>query len=371
MGRTEKTILTINLITFFLSISYETVFTVLPFYLTSVLGVSMFVIGIFEGGYDLISIFVKIISGYYSDLLRKKNLLFTAVSFSLFSKLYFVIGKKWGDVLIATTLEAFSEGIITPVSDTYLSSGKKERLGRIFGINRVFENVGAFIGILIAFIFSYMFLDKITYREYFFFSLIPVILAFILIFFIPYEKKTKRKYPIPLVSWEAFFPKYIVLFFLLATVDFGYSFYVLKAYRQVDNESLTILLYLLFTALIGFASLFAGRIFDRIGERKFLMIVAVLFFFSHFLMVIFPAAGFLIFALADGFFDIGIWATIGRKIKFRKGFVFGTYHFTVGFASLLSGMIAGYLWDTINPDFPFVLGMGVSFLTYIIIKRYF
>ena len=371
MGKKERTILLINLITFFLSISYETVFTVLPFYLTTVLGTSMFVIGIIEGGYDLIANFVKIFSGYWSDFIKKKRFLFTAVSFSLISKIYFVSGKKWGDVLIATSLEAFSEGIITPVNDTYLSSGDKNRLGRIFGINRAFENIGAFLGILIALIFTWFFLDRVSYRNYFLISIIPVIFAFFLILFIPSEKKEKKRYSMPIVSWESFFPKYIALFLLLSVVDFGYSFYILRTYSQINSEAVTILFYLIFTVMVGLASLQAGKIFDRIGEKRFLLTTAFLFLISHFLMIVFPAGGFFTFAFADAFLDIGIWATVGKKIRFRKGFVFGTYHFTVGFASLISGMVAGYLWDTVSPESPFFLGMVISALTYIIINKYF
>ncbi len=371
MEKTTKAIFIINLTTFLLSISYEGIFSVLPFYLSTVLGVSMFVIGLIEGGYDLISNFVKIFSGYWSDFLNKKHILLTGAIVSLISKIYFIFGKRWGDILIATSLEAISEGIQTPVNDTILSSGKKKKLGRIFGINRAFENVGAVIGISIAFIYTMFFISEFSYRAYFSIFLIPVLLSMVAILFLPVEKPKKRIYPIPIVSWEAFFPRYIIIFFIFALIDYGYSFYVLKAYKQINNEALTILTYLLFTIIMGLASLVAGRYFDRLGEKRFLLIVSLFFFLSHLFMIFFPIAGFIIFAFADAFLDIGIWATIGKKTKFRKGFVFGTYHFTVGFASLISGMIAGYLWDNINADVPFILGSVVSILLFFIIRKHF
>lgn len=371
MEKTTKAILIVNLITFFISISYEGIFSVLPFYLSTVLGVSMFVIGIIEGGYDLISNFVKIFSGYWSDFLNKKYILLTGLFVSLISKLYFIFGKKWGDILIASSLEAISEGIQTPVNDTVLSSGKKKKLGRIFGINRAFENVGAVVGISIALIYTMLFISHISYRVYFSVFLVPVILSLLVALFLPTEKPKKKAYSVPIVSWEAFFPRYIIIFFTFALIDYGYSFYVLKAYKQIDNEALTILLYLIFTIIIGIASLIAGKYFDKLGEKRFLLIVSTFFFLSHLFMILFPVAGFIIFAFADAFLDIGIWATIGKKTKFRKGFVFGTYHFTVGFASLISGMVAGYLWDNINANFPFILGCIISVLLFFIIRKHF
>ncbi len=366
-----RTILIVNLVTFFVSISYEGIFSVLPFYLSTTLGVSMFVIGIIEGGYDLISNFVKIFSGYWSDFISKKRLLFGSLFVSLFGKVFFIFGKKWGDILVATALEAISEGIQTPVTDTLLSSEKKKKLGRVFGFNRAVENIGAVFGIILAFLYTYLLLDEVSYQIYFSIFIIPVLFAIFTILFLPEEKIIPKKYRLPIVSWEYFFPHYIVIFFLFALIDYGYSFYVLKAYQQIGDEATTILVYLLFTVILGIASLIAGKYFDKLGEKNFFLLVSIVFFLSHLCMVVFPVGGFILFAFADAFLDIGIWATIGKKTKFRKGFVFGTYHFTVGFASLISGTLAGYLWDNINPDMPFLLGSFISVLLYLIIKRHF
>jgi hypothetical protein len=46
--------------------------------------------------------------------------------------------------------------------------------------------------------------------------------------------------------------------------------------------------------------------------------------------------GFLILAATEAFLEIGIWATIGKSIKYRKRFVFGLYHFVVGIGSFIS-----------------------------------
>ncbi|WP_457622578.1 MFS transporter [Persephonella sp.] len=363
-----NTVIIINLITFFLTVSYEMIFSVLPFFLVNTIGVSMFVIGIIEGGYDLISNFVKIFSGYWSDFFNRKRMIVWAIVTSILSRMYFILGKKWDDFVIAVTLEAVSEGSFTPVKDTILSSEKRKNLGKTFGINRAIENIGSFLGILIALIFfSTQFLD---YQEYFYLSIVPLILAMVLIIFlkIPQEKKIRK---IRIVTWEIFFPKYIILFFLLSFANFGYSFYILKIYEQIKNEAFTVSIYLIFSIIIGVAALLSGRLFDRLGEKKHLEITVSLFLLSHLLMIFVPIAGFILFAFADAFLDIGIWATLGRKVRFRKGFVFGMYHFTVGFSSLIAGMVAGYLWESIDAEAPFVMGIIASSIAFFIIKRYF
>jgi len=366
-----STIVVINTVTFLIAVSYEMVFTVLPFFLVNTLGVSMIIIGLIEGGYDLITNFVKIFAGYWSDFLSKRKMLITGILFSIASRGYFILGKKWDDILLAVSLEAASEGIQVPVSDTILSSEKKKNLGKIFGINRAVESIGYFTGIFIAFLYTLYFLKDVPYQTYFYLSLIPLFLALGTVFLIKEPVKKEKTYPVPIVSWEFFFPKYLILFFVLSFANFGYSFYILKIYGDVLSESKTIGVYVFFTVLIAVSSYLSGKFYDKVGEKRFLLITIYLFFLSHLLMINIPVIGFLIFALADAFLEIGIWATVGKKVKFRKGFVFGTYHFTVGFSSLIAGLIAGYLWDSFGAEAPFIMGCTASIVAFVIIKRYF
>lgn len=360
----------INILTFLISFSYEMTFTVMPFFLVNALGVSMVVIGIIEGGYDLVSNLVKILAGYWSDLFSKKKFLLTGIFMSIAARFYFIFGKKWDDILMGTILDSVSDGTIVPVSDTILSSEKKKSLGKTFGINRAIESIGGLLGILTAFFYTAYFLD-IPYQKYFYLSIVPLLIAAIIVLFLPEYKPSGKKYSIPIISWEMFFPKYLYLFFILSFANFGYSFYILKVYNQTSSEYKTVGIYVIFTLIIAIASYLSGKFYDRLGEKRFLYLTIFLFFISHLFMIGLPVVGFIIFAFADAFLEIGIWATVGKKVKFRKGFVFGTYHFIVGFSSLLAGVIAGYLWDTINPETPFIMGSIASVVAFILIRRFF
>ncbi|MDQ7055653.1 MAG: hypothetical protein Q9M89_03870 [Persephonella sp.] len=90
------------------------------------------------------------------------------------------------------------------------------------------------------------------------------------------------------------------------------------------------------------------------------------------LMINFPICGFAVFAVADAFLGIGIWATIRKKVKFRKGFVFGTYHFAVGFSSLLAGLTAGckFLYS-VKLKHLLSWEHGLPLIAFLIIRRYF
>jgi len=59
------------------------------------------------------------------------------------------------------------------------------------------------------------------------------------------------------------------------------------------------------------------------------------------------------------FLGIGIWATIEKRIKYRKGFVFGLYNFVVGIGSFMSALIAD-IWDNFSSNYPFLISALIS-----------
>ncbi len=339
------------------------VYAVLPFYLITVLNSPYIVVGILEGFFELVSNVIKVFSGYISDFRKKKYLIAYSFGLSIIGRFYLGFSKKWEDVMIYYLFESVCEGTKTPPIDILLSS-KKKLLGKIFGINRVFENIGGLTGIFIAFFSSLYFLnEKSDYNIYFLFSVIPVSIAFILSFLIK-EKVSFKRY-MKNLSLEIIYPEYLVLFFLLSFASFGYSFYILKVYGSTESQGETISLYMLFYICLIITSYLSGKFFDFIGEKRFLFICIVLLFTAHFFMVYFPIIGFLVFAVADAFLDIGVWAILGQKVKFRKGFVFGMYHFTIGISGLFASLLAGYLWDNFGSEFPFLMGMFSSFFSFI------
>jgi MFS family permease len=46
----------------------------------------------------------------------------------------------------------------------------------------------------------------------------------------------------------------------------------------------------------------------------------------------------------------------------RRGTAYGLYHGVVGLTLLPASLIAGWLWDTINPAAPFFFGAGLAFV---------
>ena len=90
------------------------------------------------------------------------------------------------------------------------------------------------------------------------------------------------------------------------------------------------------------------------------MIISILFFASNLFIILNPIVGFLTLAASESFLEIGIWATIGKRIKYRKGFVLGLYHFAIGIGGFISALIAGYIWDNFSSNYPFLISAFIS-----------
>jgi hypothetical protein len=46
----------------------------------------------------------------------------------------------------------------------------------------------------------------------------------------------------------------------------------------------------------------------------------------------------------------------------KRGFAYGIFHGTVGLTLLPAGLIAGWLWESVNPQTTFYFGAGLSFI---------
>jgi MFS family permease len=345
--------------TFLITVSTEIYETLLPFVLVKYFAASMVIVGLVEGLSEAFSNLIKIFGGYLSDVKDRKKVLFFAIGSLLFSNIYITFSKKWPDILVSTLAKSTGEGLFVPVKDKILSEIYKKEIGKIFSINKIFENFGQLVGISLAFLISLFILEKFGYKVIFLFLGFIVLTVFVSLLLNPIKSDMKKERK--RISWKIIEPSILFFFFMFSFVNLGYSFYILKVYNFVKDESYTLGLYLLFGLILLISTYFAGKIYDRLVLKNYLYLTVYLFILSNFLLIVFSPLGLMFLAVGEAFLEIGIWATIGKRIKFRKGFVFGVYHFVIGIGSFLSSFISGYLWDYFSSSAPFILSVVVAF----------
>ena len=134
-------------------ISSELIFTLVPLFLSDVLGVSSTIIGLVGGLSDSMDSLFRIFSGWLSDKIGKRKLLATlGYSISTVAKPLMLLANSWGAVLGVRLGDRLGKGTRSSSRDALIADSveAKDR-GRSFGLHRAMDTSGAVIGLIIIF----------------------------------------------------------------------------------------------------------------------------------------------------------------------------------------------------------------------------
>jgi MFS family permease len=108
-----------------------------------------------------------------------------------------------------------------------------------------------------------------------------------------------------------------------------------------------------------------GRLADRIGRKKVIYIITPLFWASNLMLIWAPNAFFLVFAgiLQGFFFVIGV-VTGAMQFEMVPPEHMGKWIGILGlfrmFAAAITAYLAGVIWDTIGPQYVFLIFIGLD-----------
>jgi MFS family permease len=164
-ARPARSILGLNANVFFLGvvslltdISSEMVFTLVPFFLSNVLGAAGTVVGLVGGISESTDAIFRIFSGRLSDKLgRRKLLTVSGYSLSTIAKPFMYLASTWGAVLAVRFSDRVGKGIRSSPRDALVAdSVSAEERGRGFGLPRVLDTFGAALGLITAVVIIYL-----------------------------------------------------------------------------------------------------------------------------------------------------------------------------------------------------------------------
>jgi MFS family permease len=351
----------------------------------TLLGGTGLIVGLIGGIGESIASLLKVFSGYWSDKFeRKKPFVFIGYLTSAFAKLFFTFASSPIHILILRPLERVGKGIRSAPRDAVLASstGRGHR-GRGFGIHRAMDSLGAFLGTIITFIlFWYVGFDfrliLLAAGILAFFALIPILFV--------KEKRVEPKKSALILNLGKLSSR-LKFFIAIATVfamgNFSYMFLVLKsqeAFSGISAVGIPILLYALFQIVYSVFSVPTGILSDRIGREKVLLMGYFLFIPTCLGFVFFNSLPifvilFILYGLMYAFVNATERAFVSDlSVKEIRGTALGVFHTSVGLGALPAGIIAGLLWDYINPTITFVYGAIMALLAalslfYFVTKR--
>src|SRR5262249_20507253 len=148
----NKGVVTLGWVSLLSDVASEMIYPLLPDFLTRLLGATPAVLGVIEGIAESTSSIVKMVSGWWSDRLRRrKPLVVAGYGLAAVARPLVGLATNWTQVLGIRFADRVGKGLRTSPRDALIAGlVKPERRGRAFGLQRAMDNAGAFVGPLIA-----------------------------------------------------------------------------------------------------------------------------------------------------------------------------------------------------------------------------
>ena len=360
-GLTRDAVL-LSFVSFFADTATEMLYPVLPIFLTQVLLAPVSAVGIIEGIADGTRNIVQGFSGWFADRVqRRKPVALVGYGVAAAAKPFIGLAVNWPQVLAARFLDRLATGVRSAPRDALIAGSVQEAYrGKAFGVEGIGDNLGAFVGPLIA--AALIFAFHLDLRLIFFLAFIPGALAFLTVALVKESPlpapgggaPSLRPSQFPAAYW-----RYLLVAGLFGLGSISSAFLILETKAIGASTETAILIYAFFNLVAAMVSYPIGMISDRVGRKLPLLASFVIaavtylgFALSSSLLVI--GALFVLYGAYSG-----IFRATGRALAtdfvpqaIRASGV-GWYSSTVGITSLVANIVGGQLWSLIGPAYTF------------------
>jgi MFS family permease len=193
-----RNVTALGIVSFFTDFSTEMILGNLPIYLMSEFGASRAIVGAVEGSAELTGYALRIVPGSLSDRIgRRKIFVVIGYSISTITKPFFAFAANWMEIFAARTADRVGKAVREAPRDALISDSVHESIsGKAFGIHRSIDQLGAIAGPVAAFAL----LEMTDIRSVFLFSVIPGIIAVVILAFFVKEIAVKTPSKDTLIS---------------------------------------------------------------------------------------------------------------------------------------------------------------------------
>jgi MFS family permease len=371
-----RTVFALGVVSLLMDISSETMVSVMPAFITVVLGAPATVLGLIEGLAETTASLLKAFAGQRSDRGARKPWTLWGYGLSAFSKPIIALSGSWLTLLGARLLDRTGKGLRSAPRDAIIAADTPEAdLGRAFGLHRGMDTLGAAIGPLIAFFC----LPLLGYRGLFWVAAIPAFLAVMVLAVFVHEKReeiaSRQLEPRP-----TSFPKDPrILWFLIAVGVFSLGnssdAFLLLRVKDLGVAALTVpLVYFAFNLVYALSSPIAGIVADKLGRGRVagwgLLVFGLIY--AGFGLANSSWQGWVLFGAYGVFmaFTEGVWkAYLGELAPSQaRGAVYGAFNAVIGLAALPASLLAGWFWDAFSHRAPFYFGALMALLASLVLS---
>ena len=371
----------LGFVSMLMDISSELIHSLLPVFMVTSLGISVFVVGLIEGAAEATALIVKVFSGVISDYWgKRKPLAVLGYGLGAVSKPLFALANTTGLVVTARLMDRVGKGIRGAPRDALVADiAPPELRGAAFGLRQSLDTVGAFVGPLLA--MGLMLMWANDFRAVFWFATIPAFLCVVLLVFGIHEPVRAagavRTNPISRANLKRLSSAYwwvvgIGAVFTLAR--FSEAFLVLRGQQGGLPLAWTPLVLIAMNVIYAACAYPFGKLADRMRHTTLL---------AWGLVLLIGADALLAYSNSGAWFWAGV-ALWGLHMAMTQGLLatmvadtapvdlrgtaYGFFNLVSGLAMLIASGLAGLLWDQLGASFTFLAGIAFSVLALLLMR---
>jgi MFS family permease len=354
----------------------ESIYPLLPFFLTSVLGASAVSLGIIEGAAEAVSSVLKVISGRLSDRWRlRKPIVVAGYGLSALARPFISLATGWLLVFALRFIDRVGKGVRSAPRDAMLADlADQTNRGRVYGFHRAMDHAGAVLGPLLATAFLLAFPGE--YRTLFALTAIPGAATVLLLRWVRESGGVRRSHlshpshlsrlslgalPSPLV-------RYLIVLSIFTLGNSADAFLLLRLTEVAGGPQFIPLLWSLLHVIKIVSSVAGGAASDRFGRRRLIAVGWIVYALVY--------AGFAVstsmFALVTWFMIYGVYygSVEGTEralvadfaLPEQKGTAFGVYNAVAGVGALVASVLFGFIWTNFGAPVAFGFGAALAIL---------
>lgn len=364
----------LGFVSMLMDVSSELIHSLLPLFMVTVLGTSVFAVGVIEGIAEATALITKVFSGYFSDYFRKRKLL-TVIGYGLaaLTKPIFPLSNSIGSIVVARFVDRVGKGIRGAPRDALIADITPPELrGSAFGLRQSLDTVGAVVGPLLA--IGAMLWFAGNFRAVFWLAVIPAFAAVALLIFGVREPDAVQagKPPGPgirLGDLRRLSSRYwwvVAIAAAMTLARFSEAFLVLRAQDVGMTIAWIPLVMVLMSVVYAAVAYPAGVLADRGRQRTLLsaglvaLIVADVIL-ANALSVAHVLAGTAVWGVHMGLTQGVLAALVAETAPAEMyGTAFGLFNLLSGIALLLASALAGWLWSAFGPTATFNVGAAFT-----------
>lgn len=374
MGRIDRSTLkqipagvwVLGLVSLLMDVSSEMIHSLLPLFMVTTLGASVFAVGIIEGLAESTALIVKVFSGTLSDYLgKRKGLALLGYGLGALSKPLFAVASSVGMVLTARLIDRVGKGARGAPRDALVADVTPTHLrGAAYGLRQSLDTVGAFLGPLLA--VGLMLLSADNFRLVFWIAVVPGLMAVALLFFGLREpenrQEAKRVNPIRRANLKRLSGAYwyvVAIGAVFTLARFSEAFLVLRAQQSGVPIALVPLVMVAMNFIYAMSAYPFGKLSDRVNHKTLLVLGLVVLIAADLVLAINAHWSVVLIGVALWGVHMGITQGLLATMVADtapadlRGTAFGFFNLVSGLAMLLASVLAGLLWDKLGAAFTF------------------